>query len=367
MIKLCFVIENLGSGGAQKQLYLLLERLATRRLDLTVYCFNTFGRDFYSDKLTSLGVKVIHNRQSNYLIRIWNYNRFILQYKPLGVVSMLYGANLLTTLSKILHFGTYNLIVSDRTGIVHDLTNKDRLRYQMYRVANKVLTNSSHTARMIEERAPWLSKKIEVIWNIIPPLAGDSTKNDKLTFLFGARYHPLKNHQNFIRAFILAVSETETKNQVILKCFGSIHGEKNAKVFEGLKRLILEMKAETFISLNDETESLEKEIEKSEFCALPSYYEGCPNFIIEGMTASKVILMSNVCSNPDILPQKGGSLFDPKSVSDIKESIVKAIGLKDSERKEMGEANRIRAFEMFNPDTKVKEFLSLLDLEKTED
>jgi len=361
MFKLCFVIENLGSGGAQKQLYLMLEKLAKKNIYLIVYCFNTYGHDFYTEKLLSFGVKVFHNSNSNYIVRIWNYNRFILQEKPNEVVSMLYGANLLATISKILHNGKYNLLVSDRSGIINDQTNRDRLRYQLYKVADKVITNSSHTAMMVTQRAPWLRNKIEVIWNIVPPLEGDATRKSKLTFLFGARYHPLKNHENFIKAFILAVTETKTQDRYILKCFGSVYGKKNLAVYGALTQLVQDMGAEDYVSLNYESESLEEEIQQSDFCVLPSYYEGCPNFIIEGMTASKVILMSDVCSNPDILPHSGGYLFDPYSVNSIKESILKSFNLKKSERMQMGKANRNRALEMFNPDTNLNKFLKLVN------
>jgi glycosyltransferase involved in cell wall biosynthesis len=362
MSRICFVIENLGSGGAQKQLYLLCKELSKLENSLTVYCFHTYGKDFYTKKLRALGVKVEHKKKTSYLNRIIQYERFISNERPDHVISLLYGANLLVTLVKIFHFGSYQIIVSDRTGIVGGITKKDQLRYQLYRFAKYVVTNSTHTAETIKIRAPWLSRKVKVIWNLVPSLEGDSRATAKKTFLIGARYHPLKNHENLLKAFLLALEVSPKKEMFQLKCFGSKFGEKNSAVFDKLSRIVHDSEYSQNIDLLDETQLMDQEILNADFCVLPSFYEGCPNFIIEGMSASKVILMSNVCSNADILPAGGGFLFDPNDIEEMKLMILKAMGLSISEVIEMGERNKQRAFDLFNPQSKAKEYLELMNI-----
>lgn len=359
--RIIFVIDNLGSGGAQKQLYLIASGLVKQGFKVYVYCYDDYGKDFYTNHLEAIGIKVIKQVNQNYMQRIITLRRYLKQELPSTVISFLYGANILSALVKILSPRNFRLIVSDRTGVAGAITVKDRIRFQLYRSANTVLANSSHTARKIVERAPWLRSKTKVIWNMIQPLNGDILKKEnELVFLLGARYHSCKNHAMFLKAFILALGRHTDPNTIRLKCFGNKLGELNRDYIESLKQLVRNSDFSAQIELNDETLHLDREILASDICVLPSLWEGCPNFAIEGMSAGKVVLLSNVCSNPDILTADGEFLFNPESVEDMCEKLLHVMTLSRQDRMEIGDFNKRKAKSMFDSVEILREFIEII-------
>lgn len=362
--KVRFVIDNLGSGGAQKQLYLLAISLIRNHVQVGVLCYHSYGRDFYSDKLEAMGIRVMHITQPAYFQRIKKASAYLKKEKPDTVISFLYGANLLTTILKIIQGGKFQLIVADRTGVIEKASLVDKLRYQLYRVADVVIVNSSHTGNILTSRAPWLKKKIKIIWNMIAPI--DPAKrpirvDNRVVFLLGASYSRYKNHKNWILAFIAALKTIEKPERFVLKCFGNKMGDDNANYIGELETIISRSEHFENVDLYDEISDMEVEIIKSDICVLPSFFEGCPNFIIEGMSAGKVVMMSKVCSNPDILPESGGYLFDPCDISDMTQQILIAMQLNFEERMKMGKLNSERAKTMFDPAGRLEEYLKLIN------
>ena len=361
--KVRFVIDNLGSGGAQKQLYLLAISLVQNQVQVGVLCYHSYGRDFYSDKLEAKGIRVTHFTHPGYFQRIKKASVYVKKERPDTVISFLYGANLLMTILKILQIGKFQLIVADRTGVIEKASLMDKFRYQLYRVADVVIANSSHTGNILASRAPWLKKKVRIIWNMIAPIDHSKRpiRDDKrLVFLLGASYHGYKNHKNWILAFIAALNTIEKPERFVLKCFGNKMGDDNANYIGELETIISRSEHFDNVELYDEISDMEEEIIKSDICVLPSFFEGCPNFIIEGMSAGKVVMMSNVCSNPDILPESGGYLFDPFDISDMTQQILSAMRLNFEERIEMGKRNYERANSMFDPAGRLEEYLELI-------
>ena len=320
MSKVCFVIENLGSGGAQKQLFLTAQELLKEGVSIEVLCYQKYGKDFYTSQLEDLGVKVTFLESPKYLQRILGYRRYIREERPTTVISMLYGANILSCLTSFFYRKNHQLIVSDRTGIFSDPSLKDRFRYQLYKRADHVVCNSTHTAKILRKRAPWLKRKIKVIWNMVHPIEGKSKKSEGKSFVFlmGARYHPDKNQYRLIQSFQrnlnkVSIGETE----FILKFFGNRSGSSHEEYYKQLEALVASSDFPNNIRLEGETENMEDEIVMCDYCVLPSFYEGCPNFAIEAMSAQKPVILSDVCSNADILPRDGGILVDPHSDTPI--------------------------------------------------
>ena len=252
MKKVCFVIEDLTCGGAQKQLYVLSKALSAEKLKIRIYCYNTEGKDFYTERLEALGIKVRHQSSRSYWQRVNDYKRYISEEDPDTVVSFLYGANLLACLAKIIQPWSYRLIVSDRTGIAKKSSLRDKIRYHLYRIADLLVVNSSHTKDKITQRAPWLRLKTRVILNIVEPIEGLAKRDsDKIVFLTGARYDLLKNHERYLEAFLLALEEVGNSNDFILKCFGCLESHSQA-YFDRLCAIVKDSSFPTNIELYSE-------------------------------------------------------------------------------------------------------------------
>lgn len=362
------LIDNLGSGGGQKQLYLLAKGLHSKKINITVITYHQYTSDFYSGLLKQMNIQVITLDYPNYIKRLIKVAEIIRKIKPTHVISYLYGANILACIIHLVFFRTFKLFVSDRTGVIKKQTLRDRFRYNLYRTASIVIANNSDTSSKIIQRAPWLKFKTKVIWNMVEEqdTYGASLKkslNKRFKIVIGASYQKLKNPDNFIKAIRLFLDENKIDGSKLeVNWFGNMLLPKNELYVNSLKALIEEYSLKDVFFLYDQTKFLMREILDADFCALPSFYEGCPNFVIESMFASKPILISDVCSNRDIIDEKdGGFFFNPGSSSSISTAILKAYNTSIEERVEMGKYNRNKALNMFSFDSNLTQYLTLIN------
>lgn len=88
----------------------------------------------------------------------------------------------------------------------------------------------------------------------------------------------------------------------------------------------------------------------ADFYILPSLREGLNVSLMEAMASSLPCLVGNIRGNVDLVDAKGGYLFNPENVEDIRNSIEKAFGLSTNQRREKGEYNssKIRLFDLQN-------------------
>lgn len=95
---------------------------------------------------------------------------------------------------------------------------------------------------------------------------------------------------------------------------------------------------------------------------LPSFSEGLPNAVCEGMALGKPILMSAVCDAGNLV-QEGinGFLFDPHSPESIADAIARFVKLTPEERDRMGRASRAKAEVLFDMNTVVEYYLRVME------
>ncbi|MDB4513368.1 glycosyltransferase [Akkermansiaceae bacterium] len=351
-----FLIDNLGSGGAQKQIYVLCDLLAQKGYQIKVLCYHVYGDDFYSDPLQALGVEVVHFELASYRKRILTIGLYLRNNPSEFVFSYLYGANILACLIKAIWLPKMKLIVSDRAGLVGPPSKRDKIRYQLYRFANRVFTNSIDISNQIIDRAPWLKKKTRTFWNIVEiPDSQFLTKNKKATFLIGASYHDYKNHLRFMLACQYSIENLGIdKNGFEVHCYGNFMLPDNAAHINRIQKQIGQLGLEDVFILHPATRELYSKMKVADFIVLPSLFEGCPNVIIEGMSMGKPVMASDVCANGYIIPAEGGYLFDPFSIDDMANQIYKALNTTATQRRKMGLENRKRCTEIFSAKNNLK-------------
>lgn len=351
-----FLIDNLGSGGAQKQIYVLCKLLTHKGYQLKVVCYHVYGDDFYSEPLRDLGVEVVHFELASYGKRILTVGLYLKNNPSDFVFSYLYGANILACLIKAIWLPQMKLVVSDRSGLVGTRSRREKIRYQLYRFANRVFTNSIGITNNITEKAPWLKERTKTFWNIVEiPDSQFLTKNSKIVFLIGASYHDYKNHLRFIQACQYSIEKLGIdKNGFEVHCYGNFMLPDNAAHINQLNEQIGQVGLEDVFILHEATRELYSKMKAADFIVLPSLFEGCPNVIIEGMSMAKPVMASDVCANGYIIPAEGGYLFDPFSIDDIANKIHKAFNTTVTQRKEMGLENRKRCMEMFSAEKNLK-------------
>lgn len=80
--------------------------------------------------------------------------------------------------------------------------------------------------------------------------------------------------------------------------------------------------------------------------ALPSYGEGQPISILEGMASQMAILSTNVGSIPEIIKKENGILVDPGDIEELSKAILRLVRKEDLEK--IGKTNREIALRTFS-------------------
>lgn len=354
MKKILLITESLGSGGAERQLCGLALLLKNRGFEVKVVTY--LQRQFYESYLKQHEVNYeFHGELLNRYTRVFNLVKMLRNYKPDVVISYLSSINMSMCLARI--FYSCLLIVSERSHtMVFDW--KTKFRYNLYRMADWIVPNSFSEADNISEHFSFLKRKIHTIPNFVDveyfqPIPKRHI-NETPTFLCVGRLIPSKNVLCLIEAVKLLVDE-----DVKLK-FYWLGKQCDKKYFLEVQNKIVQYKLENIFYLKDQTVNILEEYQQADYFCLPTLYEGYPNVICEAMSCSLPIVCSNVYEISKIVVEgKNGYLFDPNSVEEIKDSIIKILSLDNLSLNTMKERNRNKVIINNSQESFVEQYISL--------
>lgn len=334
--KILLVIEGIGSGGAENQICRLTSLLTNAGYEcrLISYVENQFYEPFLESNhvdyafLPELRPKVT---------RVFRMIKYIKKYAPECVISYLPSVNKLLCLCRL--FCDFNLIVSERNNEMWAKTYY-LIAFNLYRLANHIVTNTYTQYDYIREHYSFLSKKLSVIVNFVDTdvfiPSSEKEDNQKFTILLVGRYAIQKN----VARFLDSVSEIKKQNLPIkFEWIGSVSVDSSyySMCCEKVKTLGIE----DYVVLSPETDNLLEKYQKADAFCLPSIYEGYPNVILEAMSCQLPILCSNICDNATIVKENvNGFLFDPYDIQQMVDSIKKLYNLPSKEKILMGQNNR---------------------------
>ena len=92
---------------------------------------------------------------------------------------------------------------------------------------------------------------------------------------------------------------------------------------------------------------------------LPSFYEGCPNAIIDAMFYGMPILASNVSDNSIYLNHQKELLFNPNDIDEIKLKLDLFVNLDLTRINKISNQNRINAKKFFDPKKMINSYIKL--------
>jgi len=102
-------------------------------------------------------------------------------------------------------------------------------------------------------------------------------------------------------------------------------------------------------------------IAKSDCIVLPSYREGMPRTVLEGMSMAKPIIATDTPGcRQTVEPDVSGYLVEVGNSQDLSDKIFRFMALNDEQVHDMGEAGRKRAESLFNSDLIADEIYEIL-------
>lgn len=358
MSKILCLIENLGSGGAERQLTGLATLLKKHGYEVEVWYY--VQKDFFVPILNDNGVGThFLVDAANPRKRFFAFHRHIKQWKPDTVISYSVSPSMIVCLIKL--FGAkFKLIVSERS-TTQRLNKREKIKFLLYRWADVIVPNSQSQANFIDKNFSSLKHKVKIITNFVdtdkfsPSIAPKSTHEETRMVCVGRLMLP-KNLPSFVEAIAKVVSDGF---RIQVDWFGQdLQDKYSHQVHDAVKEKGLE---EVFI-FHQPTSTIEDEYRKADVFCLPSIYEGFPNVLCEAMSCGLPVICSRVCDNPTIVKEnENGLLFDPLNVGNIATTIEDFISLSPDEKEKMGRKSREIALNMFSKDKFVSNYFEIIE------
>ncbi len=348
------LIDDLGSGGAERQMAGLASMLKGKGYLVEVIYFES--KDFFVQQLENNGVAVKYIPASQGKIKLMGaIRREIKAFTPEVVISYLQSSCIIASILKLLGL-RYKLIVSERNTNLNK-TIRDTFRFNIFRVADCIVSNSYSQQKFINEYFPFLKKNMVIVNFVDTEHFHPVNRERGNTIVIVATLWKSKNALGFIKAMKIL------KNQGInfhVKWFGKVK-DQDAYLQE-CKNLIERLQLQFEVELLDKTQQISEEYCKADYFCLPSFYEGTPNVICEALASGLPIVCSNVCDNNRYVKDgENGYLFDPKSPEDIASVVKKMLTISDIKYHSFKTESRRKAVENFSKSRFIDNYISLIN------
>ena len=145
-MRVALVIENLNSGGAQRQLCMLAILFKRKGFDVQLFVYHP--HDFFRPLLDVAGVTVKFVTNRTYMSRVFAMRREIRGFRPDVAIAFLSVPSFILEMAG-LPFRRFGIIVSERSGRVGSVSWRDWIFLNAHRLADAVVMNSSDMKRVV--------------------------------------------------------------------------------------------------------------------------------------------------------------------------------------------------------------------------
>jgi glycosyltransferase involved in cell wall biosynthesis len=361
---LCF-IDDLRSGGAQRQLMVLARDF--KRDGHEVHVFFYVPHFYYAEFLKEHGIPYACIEAKSPFDRLFNIRRAIRNLKPDAIIAFMAAPSMIAEFAGF-PFRNWKLIVGERSADPKILREpRSRFIRFTHLLADYIVSNSQSNIDIILKVNPLIPrKKIKIIYNsldlqkFIPDPNFRFRADGKLRIIVPATYRKLKNILGLIEAVSLLDDTSKEKLQI------DWFGEKNYdthfdNVLRDAETLIEKYSLQNTIRLFDVERNIAEKMKQYDAVGLFSVYEGLPNVVCEGMACGKVIIASSVSDLPLFIHHgKNGFLCNPNDVNDIKRALVDILKTNENTMQQIAILNRKYAEENFDSDKVYSSYYNLI-------
>ena len=353
-VKVLHIIASLGNGGAERQLIEILKCNRSHGVLLLT------DADVYKETLDKLNIKYWEMGAKNKLLiflKILFFRNVIKTYKPDIIQSWMYNACLFSVFCKLIKLYDKPLIWNIRCSNMVPQYYSVSLRLVIYacivlsKYVEKIIYNS-YVGQAYHKKIGFSQKSGKVIYNGVDSKKFNSiitqrkalrkkynfAEND-LVLICVARVDPMKNYNNFLKAY---------------KGIGRPYTNKIKLVLAGKGTDKLDL------PYNCITLGMKKDIEKyyniADIVIVPSAFgEGFSNVLVEGMLTNLFPVATDVGDAKQIIGSTGFILngFDEKT---LKKELSKIIKIKKVFFKTMGRKARNRAHKLFTVEKMIRAY-----------
>lgn len=303
-IKILFIIDHLDSGGAQRQMIELVNRLDKSKYEITVCNLDEEKNQLAGDL-----------REKN--IPIFSLNQFgKLDIKTIYLLSRYIKRNRFSIIHTYLFtadcYGRIAAKLSQTPIIIASLRSVDSWKNLFHIFVDKILSlfsdkiivNANMIKTFLTSEENIVAEKIQTIHNGIDLDKWSlSFQPEKLKIKYGikkddfvigilARNDPVKDHETYFKAAKIVCKKIPN-----VKFLAIGDGMEN----KNMRNLTRHIGIEKNVILKDYIPNVAKIIEILDISTLTSLIEGCPNIILESMIMKKPVVATNVGGIPELV------------------------------------------------------------------
>ena len=327
-MKILLYIDNLGPGGAQRQLTGLAEMLSMSGYEVLILAYHDWS--FYTGILSDNVGYLCYEDHGNPFKRLLSLRKTVRDFAPNVILSYQRSPSLFACLLKMFRLYRGKLIVSERS-LSTKCTFESKRQFFFYRFADKVIANSYAQLEYIRTNHPKIIKKSLAIPNFVdlnrfaPNDSRQRTRNN--TIIVVASLREVKNPKRLIQA---AIELKKKGYNFTIKWFGV--KSRLVPYYKECNDLIKEANLSDSFLLLDQTTDIATEYKKVDFFCLPSLYEGTSNALCEAMASGLPVVCGNISDNARYVKDgQTGFLFDPTNVDSMIDAISKILLLSENE------------------------------------
>lgn len=372
-MKVLHIITGLNAGGAERALYNLLQGGLAARFDSHVLSLS--GDGVYGDRMRALGVSVHSLGMRRGLPTpgaLFRLRKLVRGIRPDRIQGWMYHGNLAAWLAHRWAPGRPMLAWNVRQSL-YDLVDEKPLTRQVIRAnrrlsgAPAVVIYNSRVSRRQHESFGFAGDRGRVLPNGFDTgrLAPDAVRalamrrqldlpEDAIVVGHLARYHPMKNHQGFIRAAVRLAEEGSDFHVVMA---GRGIDDQN----DALGRLLPATLRPRFRLLGEREEAFDLIRAMDVLCVSSAWGEAFPNVIGEAMAAGVPCVTTDVGDSAFIVGDTG-IVVPPRDEDALKEGLRDMLERSTGERKTMGERAMKRVEAEFDLSTMVDRYTALYEM-----
>lgn len=283
MMKIIFCLASLGSGGAERVVSLLADKMAEQGHQIQILCLK-FNDVYYQ---TSEKIKVVLVKQHirNNVSELFWLRRYVKKENPDVVIAFTEGVYCFT-ICALLGSGI-PIIASERLDPAAMSATRKILKRIFLPYVDWLVVQ---TKKIKEYFPPKIQRKTSIIYNPVNEEVFNTPSNisclqKENRIISVARLYPQKNQQMMIRAFAHIADQYPDWKLVI---FGE------GPLREELESLVESLGMKDRVLLPGRTEHVIDELRKSKIFCLSSDYEGMSNSMIEAICVGLPIVSTNV-------------------------------------------------------------------------
>ena len=300
-MKIIFLLASLGSGGAERVVTLLANKMCEEGHDIQIVCLKY--NDVYYSLHDKIKVVAATEHASNRIMELFWLRKYIQKEKPDVVIPFTEGVYCFTILALL---GTrIPIIASERLDPAAMSLPRKILKRLLLPYADWLVVQ---TKSIKEYFPPKIQAKTSIIYNPVreevfepssltpnpsPKGEGSIKGGERLNRIISvARLYPQKNQKMMIEAFAKIADEFLDWQLVI---FGEGPERKN------LESLVSSLKLQDRVSLPGRTEHVIEELRKSKIFCLSSDYEGMSNSMIEAICMGLPVISTRVSGTEELI------------------------------------------------------------------